>query len=379
MTGLAAGAVPVRLGIVGCGGAATELVRAAAGSEVAQIVAVHDVVPARAAELSAAVGRSAASGAPPTVHDTLDQLLADPTVEAVYVSLPHDLLAATAVAALDAGRHALVEKPLAIDVASVDAVRSAAERAGRDVGVMFELRAVSSMAATRELVRAGAIGAVRAIRIRTLIDKPPTYWRTGPSGRGSDPWRGIRARAGGGVVLMNAIHQLDLIRWITGSEIERVAAEAAAGVQGVDVEDVAAATFRTTGGAIGSLVAAAHAPGARAEETIELDGTDGAIRIGDPYVAVPGLRIHLRRDHGRHRAGRWIRIRPRPVDAWAATLDAFAVAIRAGRPPEPGLDDAAEALTTVLAIDRAASSGQVVVVRPNDDPPPVSRSIDTGT
>jgi predicted dehydrogenase len=353
---------PLGIGIVGCGGAASELVRAAAGSDQVRVVAVHDVVVARAAELAAT--------AHARVQPGLRDLLSDPLVEAVYVSLPHDLLAPTTIAALEAGRHVLVEKPLAIDAAGVRAVRAAATTARRAVGVMFELRAVASMAAARSLVRAGAIGPIRAVRIRTLIDKPATYWRAGPSGRGGDPWRANRTRAGGGVVLMNAIHQLDLVRWITGLEVERVAAEAQAGVAGVEVEDLSAATVRYAGGAVGSLVAAAHAPGAAGEETIELDGTDGAVRLGDPYLPSPDLRVFLRRDHGRLKAGRWTRLRPAPVDAWAMTLDAFAAAIRAGRPPEPGLEDAATALATVLALYRAAELGRVVRIRPAQRPRP---------
>ncbi|HUQ79076.1 MAG TPA: Gfo/Idh/MocA family oxidoreductase [Patescibacteria group bacterium] len=354
---------PLGLGIVGCGGAAAELVRAAAGSVFVRIVALHDVVAARAQELAGTSGSR--------IHASLSDLLEDPGVDAAYVSLPHDLLAATAVAALDAGRHVLIEKPLAIDAAGLRSIRVAAERAGLEVGVMFELRAVASVAAARELVAAGAIGDIRSVRIRTLIDKPATYWTAGPSGRGSDPWRARRQRAGGGVVLMNTIHQLDLVRWIAGLEVARVAAETAAGIAGVDVEDVAAATFRYTNGAIGSLVAAAHAPGAAGEETVEFDGTAGALRLGDPYGAAPDLRIHLRRAHGRHRAGRWIRIRPAAADAWAVTLDAFAAAIQAGRAPEPGLDDGAAALTTVLALYRAAASGHSVTVPPpgSSEPP----------
>ena len=314
--------------------------------------------------------RELAATAHARVQPGLRDLLADPVVEAVYVSLPHDQLAPTAIAALEAGRHVLVEKPLAIDAAGVRAVRAAATGARRGVGVMFELRAVASMATARDLVRAGAIGPIRAVRIRTLIDKPETYWRAGPSGRGSDPWRASQTRAGGGVVLMNAIHQVDLVRWITGLEVERVAAETQAGVAGVEVEDVAAATFRYEGGAVGSLVAAAHAPGAAGEETIELDGTDGALRLGDPYLPSPDLRLFLRRGHGRLTAGRWTRLRPAPVDAWTVTLDAFAAAIRAGRPPQPGLEDAAAALTTVLSVYRAAALGRVVTIRPARRPRP---------
>ncbi|MEA2520082.1 MAG: hypothetical protein QOF49_2162 [Chloroflexota bacterium] len=360
MTG-AAGTV-VGLGIVGCGGAAADVVRAVKGSPVLRVVAVHDVVRDRAVDLAA--------GTDARVHRRLDGLVGDPAVDAVYIALPHDRLVRAAVAVLEGGRHVLVEKPLSIDAAGLRAVRDAGRRAGRSVGVMYELRQVASARQAGTLIRDGAIGAVRLVRIRTLIDKPPSYWISGPTGRVADPWRARRARSGGGVVIMNAIHQLDLVRFLTGLEVIRASAEAEAGVAGADVEDVASASLRFDNGAIASLVASAHAPGATGEETIDIDGTDGALRLGDPYAARPRLALYLRGPYRDHPVGRWIAIRPPPVDPWAATLDAFARAIADGTPPVPGLDDAEAALATVLAIYRSAATGRVVRVHRSWDPSP---------
>jgi len=358
---MSAGATgPVGLGIVGCGAAALDVVRSCAGSSI-RVTAVHDRDPARAAALAARAGA--------VVHPGLDGLLADPTVEAVHVALPHDLLATTAIAALRSGRHVLVEKPLATSRAEIELVRAAAVAAGRSVGVMFELRHVPTVAAAADLVRSGALGRIRLVRIRTLIDKPPAYWASGPTGLVADPWRASRARAGGGVVLMNAIHLLDLVRLVTGREVVRVGAESAAGVAGADVEDVAAATLRFADGAIGSLVASAHVPGAVSAETIEIDGTGGGLRLGDPYAASPRLEVFLRSPSGDHPADRWVVVEPPAVDPWAAALDDFARAIRFGRPPVPGLDDAEAALATVLAIYESAERRIVVDVRRSFDAP----------
>ena len=352
----------VGLGVVGCGGAAADVVRSVAGSAIATVVAVHDRDPARAGELA---GRAGAR-----VHLALEDLLSDAAVDAVYVALPHDLLAATAIAALGRRRHVLVEKPLAVDLDGIAAVRAAAAAAGRSVGVLFQLRCVATVAAATELVRSGSLGAIRQVRIRTLIDKPAEYWASGPSRRVGDPWRASRDRAGGGVLLMNTIHQLDLVRAIIDQEVVRVAAETDAGVTGVEVEDVATAALRFAGGAIGSLVASAHAPGADAGETIEIDGTIGALRIGDPYADRPRLEIFQRAPaEGSASVGGWNAIEPQPVDPWAAALDGFAEAIRSGRPPVPGLDDAEAALATVLALYESARSRTVVDVRRSFDAP----------
>lgn len=351
----------VGLGVVGCGGAALDVVRAVAGSSGVRVVAVHDRDPARAQDLARRSGAR--------IRPDLDSLLSDPAVDAVYVALPHDLLAPTTVAALGHGRHVLAEKPLAVDRRGIASVRAAAAAAGRSVGVLFELRFVATVPAATDLVRSGVLGAIRQVRIRTLIDKPPAYWSSGPTGQVTDPWRASRARAGGGVVLMNAVHQLDLVRSIVGQEVVRVAAETEPGIAGVEVEDVAAATLRFADGAIGSLVASAHAPGANAGETIEIDGTDGALRLGDPYADPPRLELYLRDPHLDHPGGGWIDIKPAAVDPWAAAVGSFADALRSGRPPIPGLDDAEAALATVLALYESAAHRTVVAVRSSFDVP----------
>lgn len=355
---------PLQLAIVGCGGAAVDVARAIDASAQVTLVAVHDRDPSRAEAL--ARPRSA------TIHRSLRALLHDDRVAAVYVALPHDRLASTAITALRAGRDVLVEKPLAIRSASIARVRAAAAASSRSVGVMFELRHVPTVAEATSLIKSGGIGRIGSIRIRTLIDKPPTYWSSGPTGAVHDSWRASEARAGGGVVLMNTIHQLDLVRAITGLRANRVAALTSRRVAGVEVEDAAVAVIDWGDGVLGSLVATAHAPGASDDETIEIDGDGGAIRLGDPYADRPVLDRFVRKPLGEHRARRWLRSAPAPSDPWLAAVDGFAAAVRAGRAPVPGIDDAEAALAIVLAIYRSARTGRFEAVRTSGEP--VSRS-----
>ncbi|HET7029455.1 MAG TPA: Gfo/Idh/MocA family oxidoreductase [Candidatus Limnocylindrales bacterium] len=347
---------PLGFALVGCGGAAADLARGIAGVPAARLVAVHDRDPVRAAAVAARHGCETRS--------SLAALLRDPAVDVVAIALPHDRLAPTAVAALRADHHVLVEKPGATTARGIRAIRDAAAAAGRSVGVVFELRQVSTVAAATALVRTGSLGRLRSVRIRTLIDKPADYWSAGPTGAVRDPWRASLARAGGGVALMNAIHQLDLVRAITGLEPLRVAGLTSYGIPGVEVEDVASATLEYRDGVLGSLVAAAHAPGAVEEETIELDGTDGSVRLGDPYAARPQLRHYHRAATGDARPAGWLELEPEPVDPFVATIRAFVGAIRVGRPPSPGLADVDVALATVLALYRSARTGRFERVRP---------------
>jgi predicted dehydrogenase len=247
---------------------------------------------------------------------------------------------------------------------------------------------VSTVVEAARLVRGGAIGRVRAIRIRTLIDKPASYWASGPTGSVADPWRSSLRRSGGGVVLMNTIHQLDLVRLIAGRDPRRVAGLTSSATPGVEVEDAAVAVIDYGNGTIGSVVAAAHAPGYRDAETIEIDGDRGAIRLGDPYAESPWLESFARPDpadparrdpddpaRGHRDRGRWIRSTPAPIDPWAAAVASFVDALRTGRNPEPGIDDAEVALATVLAIYRSARTGRFVPIRSGRRPTADTRSV----
>jgi predicted dehydrogenase len=361
---MSARARPLGFGLVGCGGAARDIAHGIAAATDVRLVVVVDLDRERAASFASAHGAIAVP--------TLRAVLGRDDVDAVAVAVPHDRLARTTVAALRAGRHVLVEKPAATSSSEMRAIREAAASANRAVGVMFELRHVASVGAARDLVARGALGRLRAIRIRTLIDKPPSYWSTGPTGAVADSWRASHARAGGGVVLMHTIHQLDLVRAITGLEPLRIAGAIATGVPRVDVEDVAAAAVEWSDGVIGSIVAAAHAPGARGEETIELDGDAGGLRLGDPYAERPSVRWLSRAPDADERpdAPAWHTITPPRTDSFAATIAGFVDAIRAGRQPVPGLPDVDVALATVLALYRSARTGRFETVRPVGPPAP---------
>jgi predicted dehydrogenase len=211
----------------------------------------------------------------------------------------------------------------------------------------------------RSLVADDAIGPITCVRMRTLIDKPFSYWRSGYSERVRSTWRARRAEAGGGVVLMNAIHMVDALRMVTGLELTDVSGlvgTLAADPAEVEVEDTAAAVFRMSNGAIGSLVAGAHVPGMEGGETVEIDGSEGALRMPDLYTG-GDCSVYLRRPWRDLPAGAWTTIPSPPTDSFLATVDAFAAAVRDHRPAPVGAADAAAALGFVLDIyDSAANT-----------------------
>jgi predicted dehydrogenase len=200
---------------------------------------------------------------------------------------------------------------------------------------------------------AGRIGEPRLIQLRTLIDKRLEYW--GPPGDLN--WRATRATAGGGVVMMNTIHQLDTVRYITGLDAVSVAGavETFAAPAGVDVEDAASGTITLANGAMLNLVASAHAPGASHAETIQIDGTLGRLDLPDPFGPAP-LRLY-------ERGLGWQEITAERPDSHRLMLQAFLDAVVDDRPVPAGATDAAAALAIVTGLYRSAAEGRRITLR----------------
>lgn len=331
---------PIGLGVIGCGWAAGEIARVAAGLPDLRIIAAMDPDADRAEAFAASTGARFAT-------DT-DLLLADPAVGAVYVGVPHHLLAPIVRSALAAGKHVLAEKPLALSAAEAGELGDLANRSGLKLAVFFELRRSGTVALARRLVAGGAIGDPRFIRIRTIIDKPPGYWGT----RERPSWRASKREAGGGVLMMNTIHQLDTLRYVTGLDYVRASGEIDTFTASVEVEDSFSATLRLSNGGLVSIAGAAHSPGAVNEETIEIDGDAGRLDLPDPFGTRPVRLYQL--------ASGWRDLVVDRPDSHALMLQAFLDAVIDGREVPAGAADAACALAAVDAIYRSATEGRAV-------------------
>lgn len=342
-----------RFGIIGCGSAAVPVCEAIAHSEWCLLAMVHDLNQALADEMAARYGV-------PKANQLADLLASD--IDAVYIAVPHYLLAPMAKQALEAGKHALVEKPMALTLDDADELIGLAEAKALALGVFYELRYTSGFIEARRLVQAGVLGDIVGARIQTLIDKPLSYWEMGYTGRSANPWRGEKVRAGGGVTLMNASHLLDGLWYMTGLEITRVQAEMGTLVAKVEVEDTLAATLRLENGAIGSLFASAHNIGAAGDERIEIYGTRGSLRVPDPYHEQPP-QIFLRESWNEIPSHVWHTLPFAPTNVFEDAVDDFARAVqRHERAPING-QDARRVLRIVLGMYRAADERGAVELK----------------
>jgi predicted dehydrogenase len=344
---------PLRFGIVGCGTASIPVCEALTASPLTEVTAVYDLNPDLANDIHQRFEVP--------MMESFDELLMNQIVDAVYVAVPHYLLAPLTQQVLDAGKHALTEKPLAISLAEVDRLIALATTRKLALGVFYEMRYAPAHDMARELIQAGAIGNVIGVQIQTLIDKPPTYWQSGYGSRSINPWRAIKSQAGGGVVLMNTSHLLDALFHITGLAVTSVSAEIATLVADVEVEDFASATLRFNNGAVGSLIAGAHITGAKHEESYTVYGSVGQIRLPDPYGSDP-LQIYLKQPWNKLPSGQWHSIATRPVPVYRRAVEDFAQAVQTTGCAPIDAYAARRVLAVVLAIYQSATEKRTITI-----------------
>jgi len=341
----------LRFGFVGAGEIAVESAEAVRDAPHAELVGVFDVRRELADDLAERFGGTAAS--------SLDDLLADDRVDAVYVCVPHFLHVETSVAAAEAGRVVFVEKPMGVRPEDARTISEACDRAGVACSVPFLVREAPAYRAARELVASGAIGAVTGFRITFRADKPASYWTGGWSGRATDGWRSRWATAGGGTLLMNTIHDLDALLWITGLDVERVHGAIATVSSPAEVEDVGLAILACSSGALGTIEALTAVPGGSPPESRwvnGIDGTHGQLALPTPW-AQDGLAMFTRA------SGEWADVEPgRGGTARARTFEAFAVAVLDGREPPIPARDGLRASRIVHAVYESARTGAPVDV-----------------
>jgi len=168
-------------------------------------------------------------------------------VEAVVVATPHPAHATVTVPALRAGAHAIVEKPLAASLADCDAMIGAAREAARTLAMISQRRLYAPSLRIREAIDAGKLGRPILGVVTMFGWRDEAYYR-------SDPWRGSWSGEGGGVLVNQAPHQIDILQWYLGEVAELYGAWANLNHPYIEVEDTAIAVLRFKGGALGNIL-----------------------------------------------------------------------------------------------------------------------------
>ncbi len=281
------------------------------------------------------------------------ELLQRPDVDVVAICTPHDLHAPLAIAAAQAGKHVLCEKPLARTTAECDAMIAACERAGVLLGVIFQSRYEPLALQLKRLIDEGALGRIVWNSANTIWYRTDDYYRSGP-------WRGTWAHEGGGVLINQAIHAIDLLLWLTGMP-DRVTAQTRTLNHAIEVEDGAIATLEYADHRLGLIQATTAAyPGY--SERLEVYGTRGSAIYHKGEGRLEWHVLDPREDHVLTADISSGAANPMDISAagHAAVFQDFAQALRVGR--QPAIDGHAGrcSVAVVEAIYRAAQSGTTV-------------------
>ncbi len=275
---------------------------------------------------------------------SVEDVLGSPDVDAVIISTPHNTHAALGIQAAEAGKHVIVEKPMATTLQDADALIAACQRAGvlcssKEAGVRYQPSTIKA----RELIQQGAIGEVMATQVFGAANKPASYWTGGYTGRVQTTWRKSKTESGGGILIMNYIYDIYRLRYVTGLEVTRVYAEYDTYHTPVEVEDFIAVTLRYSNGALGTFMAGSCAPGAAKS------GIRGTRASGNRIFGTAGqivfennsLLVYTENDVEGLTKGDWVEITfPQGAfgdQPYATYFDRFAEAVFAGHAPDiPG-------------------------------------------
>ncbi|MFO7898898.1 MAG: Gfo/Idh/MocA family oxidoreductase [Planctomycetota bacterium] len=332
---------PLRLGLVSCGEIALKHQKAIDGVDEAEVVACMDI--------HEPVARDMAERCDCPCFTDLGALVAEDAVEAVLISTPHYLHAPQTIQAARAGKHVMVEKPIATTEEDATAMIRECRQAGVRLKTIFPQRYQRSVVKARELIRAGVIGDVRLLTLFSIGHKEDSYWRGGFTGRVTTDWRRSKEKAGGGFLIMNFVHNIDCMRFVTGLEAETVYADYDTFATPVEVEDAIVATVRYENGALGAIVGTTFAAGGGVRSDVII-GTRGQIEMGNP------LRVYLSEPAEGMAANEWLELPCERIDARGESVREFAEAVRAGRDPDITGEDGRSALRVCLAAYEAGAA-----------------------
>lgn len=253
----------IGFGLVGCGMIGKVQAEAIKSIPGAELLAVFSRDRQRTAEFAS---RFEISG-----YTEYDEFLAHPGLSIVTICTPNGTHAQLGIEAAKAGKHLLVEKPIEIDLERADALIAACERAGVKLGVIFQSRFLAEAQQIKRAIDEGRLG-------RLLIGDAYVKWYRAPEYYAPGSWHGTTSLDGGGALINQAIHTVDLLRWMMGPVETVFAMKAALRYPHLEGEDTLVASLRFKNGALGVIEAATSAkPGFR--RRLEISGERGTVML----------------------------------------------------------------------------------------------------
>jgi UDP-N-acetyl-2-amino-2-deoxyglucuronate dehydrogenase len=337
----------LHVGILGGGNISDTHARAASEIEGLRLAAVAGPNAERVRALAARHGAVAYA-------DAL-ALLRHRPLDLVLIGSPSGLHAEQGIAAAGEGLHVLTEKPIDVSVERADALIQACDAAGVKLGLFFQDRFAPGLMRLRQAIDDGALGRLLLASARVKWWRPAEYYS-------GSRWRGTRALDGGGAVINQGIHTVDLLLWLLG-DVHRVFARAANLQHRIEGEDALVATLEFRSGALATLEATTAAwPGYPRQ--VELTGTEGTVTIQQDRVAAADLRTPGLELVGQESSANPASHSPTVSDVRGhrAALEDFVGAIREKRAPRCDGREGRRSLVVVDALYRSARAAAPVVL-----------------
>lgn len=265
----------LRFGIVGCGVIGPFHAKAISSLPDAQLVAVADIEPEKARKLAEQYGV--------TPYSSLEDMLSRERLDVVDVCTPSGMHGEHACQAMRAGCHVIVEKPMEITMQRIDEMLRTRQETERKLAVISQHRFDEASMAVHQLIEEQAFG-------RLVLGNAVIPWWRSQQYYDSGAWRGTWALDGGGVLMNQSIHSIDVLQWLMG-RVKSIYAYTDTLVHRMETEDVAVAVLRFANGALGTIAATTGAyPGVTTR--IEVFGDRGSAVIEDDRLTY----LHLARD-----------------------------------------------------------------------------------
>ena len=260
------------VGILGGGNISQTHARAAAATDGVEVAAICGQNQTKVLSLSKQFGGQA--------YASLHDFLSHRPLDLILIGSPSGLHAEQGIAAARNGLHVLVEKPIDITTAAADQLIEECERAGVKLGVFFQDRAAPDIRRLKQLTDDGLLGQPILVSARVKWYRPPEYYK-------DSHWRGTTALDGGGALMNQGVHTVDLLLWLMGP-VTRVSATKRTALHQIEVEDTVVATLEFRSGAIGTLEAATSAyPGY--PRRVEITGTKGTVILEQDKLVAADL------------------------------------------------------------------------------------------
>ncbi len=333
-----------QFGLVGCGRVAPRHAESLALLPNARLAAVADIIPGRAENLGKKYGADC--------YTDYRHLLDRSDIEIVNICTPSGMHAAMAIEAMQAGKHVLVEKPMALSLVDADRMIQTAKSTGRTLAVVLQNRYNPPMQQLRQVVDSGQLGKILLGNATVRWYRPQEYYEDG--------WHGTWAMDGG--ALMNqSIHHIDALQWFMG-EVASVFSYTGTLGHKMEAEDVGVAVLRFKSGALGTIEGSTVTYPENLEGSVALFGERGSVKVGGTALNRRVLwKIEGQLEHERTLLSRE-QVDPPSVygQSHTAVIAELIQALEQGREPATCGSEARKSVALVLAIYESARTGMPV-------------------